>query len=356
MFSSNLKTKKAIVVILILCLVLPGIFVPNTKKVEASGWPVVDALGNAILGAISWFMSQTVGGTSPVMLGVAKAGRIAIKRLLREVTKSIVTWIDNGFEGNPAFITNTDQFLRDTADIAIGDMLMGTDLEFLCDPFKIQVKLALGLQYRPFNEQIKCSFTDALGNVNNAMNTFLEGDFIGGGGWDSWLQMTTVPQNNQMGAMLLAQSELDARIETSQSQATLEASWGNGFMSWNECTDSNGVVTTGSNSRDVVTTSVGTASSTAVRTITDSPQTTSADKKCVIKTPGKEIVEQLGWAQSSSIREFELADDLDAIIGALVNQVIQQGLNLVQSDPSDGDNSRGNPGEINQQYLDSLQN
>jgi hypothetical protein len=168
--------------------------------------------------------------------------------------------------------------------------------------------------------------------------------------------MTTVPQNNQMGAMLLAQSELDARIETSQSQATLEASWGNGFMSWNECTDSNGVVTTGSNSRDVVTTSVGTASSTAVRTITDSPQTTSADKKCVIKTPGKEIVEQLGWAQSSSIREFELADDLDAIIGALVNQVIQQGLNLVQSDPSDGDNSRGNPGEINQQYLDSLQN
>ena len=80
--------------------------------------------------------------------------------IIRQFTLSVVNWINSGFKGNPSFVTNTEQFLLNTADITVGDFLMNEPaLDFLCDPFKIQVKLAIGLQYRPFKQQIECSFT-----------------------------------------------------------------------------------------------------------------------------------------------------------------------------------------------------
>ena len=118
-----------------------------------------------------------------------------------------------------------------------------------------------------------------MGNVTDAMNKFAEGDFVGGGGWDSWLQITTNPQNNPMGAMILAEVELDARLAAKKEIQMTETAWGNGFMSFK-------------------------------------------DKDGKITTPGKEIVDQLGWAESSVIREMELATDLDAIFSALLNTLV----------------------------------
>ncbi len=315
MFKLNLKVKKIITLGLITCLIFISVYIPP-KKAEAAGtlatWMQQAAQIALDIGKWAWERAELV---KELLI------RAAADRIIKELTASIVDWINSGFEGGPSFLTNTDQFLQETADIAIGDMLKGSALAFLCDPFKIQVKLSLGLQYQPFQETISCTFTSALANAEGAMNDFMRGDFIGGGGWDSWLQITTVPQNNQMGAMILAQSELDARIADGKASATMELNWGQGFMSYNKCTDANGRVTYGTNVRSKLT-AARPSGATTTREIT-APSDGGGEVNCEVLTPGTTIANKLNWSDTSVIRKSELANSIDAITNALVNQVIQ---------------------------------
>jgi hypothetical protein len=333
MFKLNLKIKKVITLGLITCIIFMSVSIPP-KKSEAALATTFQQEAQRLQDWAKWAWDQKNWLADQLI-------RAAADRILKELTKSIVEWIDSGFEGGPSFLTNTKQFLQDTADIAIGDMLKGSDLAFLCDPFKIQVKLSLGLQYQPFHETISCSFTSALANTEGAMNDFMKGDFINGGGWDSWLQITTVPQNNQMGAMILAQSELDARIAENAAVAKMEIDWGSGFMSYNECTniDTGKVVSRGTNVRSKVSTAKPgdkTAQVQQFRTQQsqqggsgsveynwDGSLKKAEEIVCRTQTPGGTIANKLNWSDSSVIRKTELANSFDAIFNALVNQVIQ---------------------------------
>lgn len=281
----------------------------NTNITGKNTYAIAASLSGALPGA------QQDSKKSGIMMGVFKS-------ILRQFTLSIVNWINNGFEGNPSFITNTQQFLLNTADITVGDFLMNDEsLNFLCDPFKLQIKLAIGLQYRPFKEQIECSFTSAVGNVTDAMNNFTNGDFIGGGGWDSWLQMTTIPQNNQMGAMMIAQSELDARISGNKEIQLAEADWGGGFMSWKDCPlEADGEEGVYDESTDSVN---GPNRLDRYSEVTGQQR---GDNGCVIKTPGGVIANKINWADSSTIRELELSDNFNEIVYALANQVLLKGM------------------------------
>jgi hypothetical protein len=321
-----------------------------TKKAEAV-LPVIDVKLIEMLSGI-----PTAIPTADVNpFSIKNLAKMALKRLLRQLTMDIVAWIDSGFSGNPAFITDTGQFLMDTADITIGDFIMNDpSLDFLCDPFKLQVKLALGLQYRPFKEQIKCRFTDVLGNTNEAMNTFLEGDFIGGGGWDTWLQITTIPQNNQMGAMILAQSELDARIETNKNIQLTEANWGGGFMSWKECTNlQTGEKVNSLGGLDTENTNTVDEYGTPVLLANAGPSNVS----CTIRTPGGLIANKINWVDTSTLRELELADDINAIMNALLNQLITEGMKIFSEGGLLGSNSsKANTSHQDlMNYLDQIQ-
>lgn len=262
----------------------------------------------------------------------ANIGMIVIKRVLRELTKSTVKWINSGFKdangetGNPSFITDTQQWLTNTADITIGDYLMNDpSLDFLCDPFKIRIKLGLGLQYRPFKEQIKCSFTEALGNVTDAYNKFING--YSNFDWTSWLKMTTIPQNNEMGAMVLSQIELDERLRRNAKLAELEANWGNGFLSWKQCEKTVGATTTTSYSYN---TTISATSTNQIRNdgtyvaATAGPSNTT----CSIQTPGSAIASVIPYFSTENIRQAEVAQDLNEIANALMNQILAQGMEM----------------------------
>jgi hypothetical protein len=360
--NSSSKKNRLVTSILIFSFVFTSISVPlNSINAQmppiglpaSPGIPTMDNAVQVNTYLIANYLSGSIPDASTNPFSFKNLGKLALKRILRELTMSIVNWIDSGFSGNPSFITNTGQFLQDTADITIGDFIMNDPaLEFLCDPFKIQVKLALGLQYRPFKDQIECRFTDALGNVNEAMNTFLDGDFIGGGGWDSWLQLTTVPQNNQMGAMILAQSELDARIEANKNIQLIEADWGGGFMSWKECTDSQGQKVNSLGGLDMQNTNTVSADGT-FSSATLGPSNTT----CTIQTPGGLIANKINWVDTSTLRELELADDINAIVNALMNQLLIQGMQALSEGGLLGSGSRqqNNSQEDLNAYLNQLQ-
>lgn len=287
---------------------------------QASAYYVSYETNPILLGNIQLIVTSLTGVTPGAQADsnyVKTVGMAAAKFILRKLTESVVAWIDSGFEGNPAFITNTKQYLLDTADATVGDFLMNDPaLEFLCDPFKIKIKLALGLQYRPFEEKIECSFTSALGNVENAMESFTNGEYFD---WDDWLQITTVPQNNQMGALILAQGELDARIDANKDVATLEANFGDGFMSWKDCPDYDYVL----GEEDYAARVEG--DNNRINRYTAVTGEKRGDDGCVIKTPGGVIANKINWVDTSTLRELELANDINAILSALTNQVFLLG-------------------------------
>ncbi len=200
---------------------------------------------------------------------------VEIKLLLRKLTDSIATFAKSGFEGNPAFITNTGVYLQKTEDVTINNFITGNSLDSVCPSFKTSVKQAVGDNYTTFDKKIACTITDPV--------TLSNDNFIESGGWPTFVERNTKPQNNVMGATYLAQMELDRRVGESRTNAQLEASWGGGFKSWKDCSD-----------------------------IANADYSRGYDG-CVIKTPGSVILNKVNWADTASVRELELADNFNTI-------------------------------------------
>lgn len=245
-------------------------------------------------------------------LGIALA-----KGMISALTINIVDWINGGFEGSPAFVTDLHGFLGDIADQTSLDFIRGTELGFLCTPFSVDIRLALAVQRQPFRERIRCS----LGDVTDNASAFFSGDFSQGG-WPAWFRVHTSFKNNPYGAYLLASSELDVRIAGRRSEELQLLSFGDGFFSKGKCRlDSSSV-----KSKNAVN-HLGTNDPISI-----TPDTTtengclSAGGAWDIVTPGGQIAAQLENVLGSGVRQLELADEFDEIINALIAQLGQQAL------------------------------
>jgi len=142
--------------------------------------------------------------------------------------------------------------------------------------------------------------------------------------------------------MILAQAELDARIESSKDIAIKEADWGGGFMSWKDCPPS-----------DPNTEAMG---DDAVRAryayVTKQER---GDDGCVIKTPGGVIANKINWVDTSTLRELELADDINAIVSALLNQLLTLGIQSISDSGLLGSGKKTQDNSYNE-YMSYLNN
>lgn len=235
---------------------------------------------------------------------------MAAKIMLQSVTNSVVTWINSGFEGSPAFITDPESFFTDVADQVAGNFIAGTELGFICEPFNI--RLALNLNYSSSYRQTNyCRLSDVISNVEG-FTAFTSGDFTKGG-WNSWFEITQNPSSNPLGAYIGAKFELDRRIANKLGIEQEKLNWGDGFLSWSDCVKYGppGVDADGQ------------------------PTEPECEKRGPIKTPGSVISEQLNITIGSGQRQLEIADEINEIVGALMGQLVQtvftQGLSSINS-------------------------
>ena len=129
----------------------------------------------------------------------------AANTLIEQTLVSMTNWINSGFDGGPAFVTDLRGFLLDIADATTADFIEGTALEALCSPWRLNIRVALALgQATPFEREVRCTLSDIVAN----MDDFINGDFSQGG-WAGWFELTTRPQNNPYGLYLITASELD---------------------------------------------------------------------------------------------------------------------------------------------------
>lgn len=325
---------KKITIFIILLLVVFG-FVLKTPKVEAvfgAGDTVVVA-GDASPTGISNFLNTTWQHLKDFVLD--KMATLAAKQLLHQITLSIIDWINRGFEGNPSFLSNPGAFFLDVADQVSGAFLATNGpLSALCSPFAIDIRLSLALsQQKLVNQRYECTVKKIIeaqkngpdiivnGQVvrsrDSSMNGFLKGDFKQGG-WPAFIALTTEPQNNPYGAFLSAQGDLTARIGQRQNVIRADLQLGQGFMSWENCRNIPGGTIDPEDPEQVEQANSIAGSDPGVK-IKNNKDGTQTYQTCETQTPGSVVANQLHTALNVPIVELELANDINAIIGALVN-------------------------------------
>src|SRR3990167_7522560 len=213
-----------------------------------------------------------------------------------QITRSVVTWINSGFNGKPSFVTNFNQYFANVADQAAGEFIKGSALSFLCSPFAPQIKIAIAQSYANRNAAASCT----LSKITNNINGFMRGGW-GAGGWGSFLQFTTVPTNNPYGAYAYAQMGLNNSIGAAQANARSNVSAG-GFISLQKCDQ----VAQGPNQNGAAPGGLA---------------------NCKVTTPGAVIEESLKKSLvDTPIEGLNLAQNINEIITALTNQVMIKAL------------------------------
>lgn len=208
------------------------------------------------------------------------------KFALQQMSTSIQQWILTGFEGSPAFIQDFEGLLMDAADQAVGDFISESEFGFVCDPFKLDVQIALFTRYQQDKqlEPQRCTLSGSVDNINN----FMTGSFSNAGGWFTWHEMTAQPANNPLGSLLDAEGKVAARIANAQNDETVSAIFNAGFKSKEVCAAFD------------------------------------ADDNCVqelVETPGRMMHDLLADSFDAPMLGAAMADEINEIMSTLFTQV-----------------------------------
>lgn len=303
------------------------------EGVEATGMPVVDVAHIAVTTANGVTLGTIAASTAtqseayqarkgPFGSGVGldtvawMVGKIAIQTM----TKSMVNWINSGFHGSPAFVSDLEGQLQVVGDAAAYGFLKELSTNSAINsPFRSQVVKAAALGY--YAATTKNAYfqvnTYTLKNYTTNDKAFLAGDFSKGG-WQAWLQAAANPQNNPYGASIAVGDELTAQVTTTKNKTMVQLNWGQGFMSW--CGDvdvnKNGAA---SNNADSETVEVTTLKSTDPSGCTKSDGTPGQTQ-----TPGSVIQSQINQTLGLTGDTLVTADEFNEVIGALMTQLVGQ--------------------------------
>jgi hypothetical protein len=224
---------------------------------------------------------------------------VIINTMLQQMIQSVTQWVNNGFEGQPAFLQNPSVFLTGVADRVVNHYLDGTELgNFLCSPFSIDVRFALSLSYGASrNTAPRCTIGGIINNMQYSMQNFqnfINGAFSTQGGWPAWFQFTQNPQYNPYGALIMAEERLSVRIGNAKGQEFSMVQSAKGFLSTKRCENQPNV------------------------------DTGEPEEHCSTVTPGSAIEDSLNENLKLGGRRIAVADEFNELIGALLTQLVTQ--------------------------------
>ncbi len=259
------------------------------------------------------------------------------KMAIQSMTKSTVNWINSGFNGSPAFVTDLEGHLRNVADATAGNFLTQlSNNPALKSPFQSKIAQSVGALYYlstskdGFFKEAKYTLQHVVKNDQ----AFLAGDFKQGG-WNAWYSAWTRPQNNPFGERLIALDALREAVNVVQANDLQKLGWGQGFYSW--CgTDRSGSNSNANASTDGIDQVVVTSQVNPAEVCQNKDGTPG-----FIQTPGSVLQNLTNHTLNLSGDQLVSADEFNEIIGALMSQLVSQvvgatGLSGVSSASSGG--------------------
>lgn len=283
-----------------------------------------------------------------------KAATIAAKQMLHQMTADVVGWINSGFKGSPAFLTNPEGFFMDTADYVSGNFLAQSGpLKNLCSPWNVDIRLALALQQAGTGVgginrgRYACTLSTLIDNARNAsvngqsIRGFLNGDF-NQGGWSAFIALSTDPRNNPYSLYLTAYSDQLAAIGEKKAHISQDLLQGAGFMSWEDCKPATNITAADPDFAEYADPSL-------------SRDKNGVLQRCVKKTPGSVIAGTLMPQLNNGRDELQLADSINSVLNALVGQLLTQTLRKgLYSASSGGSGISGRTGGTNASLLSQV--
>ncbi len=232
-----------------------------------------------------------------------------VNTMIIYIADSTIDWVNTGFEGNPAFLNNPDQFFTDLANQEKINFLEGLAYGVnsnVCGVYKSPILSALLSRYGR-NQQYNQGYEtggygygyNQNGSINSCafdnnpgqLNTFLNTSFSEGGGWNAWFEVTQNPVNNPYDTYFNSIDNLNQSVESIKINKERELTWNNGYLSFRKC--ENGEKDTG---------------------------------KCSITTPGTAVQSQLESTLNLGKNRLVLADKFDQVVTAVVDQLITTAL------------------------------
>jgi hypothetical protein len=198
--------------------------------------------------------------------------------VIREMTDSLVEWINNGFEGSPLFLEDPMAFFQSIEDSVTGALIRELGLTPLCSLSADALRLAIGLDFgarRGVRERYACTLRDIEMNVGDIF------DDLSSRGLQDFLDLSLNPNDNVWGAYLGLNDEANRIIADVTGNQKTQLGWNSGFFS-------------------------------------------QIDGDGKIITPGKLIEDNLANMLGSEVRQLELADEFNEIAKALVDALINK--------------------------------
>jgi len=261
--------------------------------------------------------------------------------LVHRLVQQTIGWIQGN--GKPKFVTNWKSFLGDVANQAAGDFLYRINPK-LCSSFGPMIRVALTPVTTAPDKGITCTLDQVMSNVQSFYDNFSSGGWIAYGA-------TLQPSNNFLGAYFQASDMMMIeKAEKTQAKES-EAKSSSGFLGTKMCVKWE--YRTSANSNVNVTASTCPASGLnpdgtlcTTRSITGSMTAPKQEKICVEEkttTPGDMVAKALGDIPGAPLQRIVNAQDITALVNALVNAAMSK---LVSSAKNIGADSDGDPGVL----------
>lgn len=284
--------RRTIIVVLMATLCAVTVHVPETKAqlatfeanpavvaaIVASGnAAIVDRAKEDLLDGLAWTVAKVA---------------------VQSVTRSIVTWINSGYQGSPAFSQNLTRDLRQLGDAVASGFISDFFSANIDSPFLSTARDAVSVYYlMTSGDALEQRLKYTLANYALDSAAYMRGNWQSGG-LSGWYGLTFKCENDPTCASFLVQETLINKVDAHVQKMLADFNAGRGFLSWpGECHD------------PVTTTSL------------------SDEKKCINQdwvTPGSVVEQSLVDTLGSPIRQLELADSINEIISAVVVQMVNQ--------------------------------
>lgn len=144
------------------------------------------------------------------------------KAVLDVLVDQIISYIQGN--GKPQFVTDWKGFVEDAGQRAAGEFAQSLGAGFLCEPFSLQLQIALSGKPKTFSTEATCTLDKIVGNIENFATDFTNGGWIAYGA--SW-QI----ENNFFGSFINGQEKLGRKTEAAALAKLNEAISGGGFLS-----------------------------------------------------------------------------------------------------------------------------
>lgn len=316
-FISNFGIRNKIVSIILLVSISSTLFFSFPQKSNAQ-WVVTDPGATALLSLISGGVAATVVAQKSltfkefILDGVAN---FAAKMVIQRLTAQTVNWINSGFRGNPAYVENPGQFFLNVGDNVASNFINSTNLSALCTPFNAKVRLALVKNYINEDRQnYACTIGGIVDNYENFTNDFTQG------GWDGWFSVTQNDTNNPLGSYNKARNQLNVQIAGKNRDLSDQLNRGMGFLSFKKCKTWENA-TSNNTSGPIAVDESGQSYDPSGESEGEIRNGKVCTKSEVV-TPGSVIAGQLNKSLGSTFDGLVGADEINEIIGALMQQLV----------------------------------